>query len=183
MVHDFRERYEFSRDEEQNRAALNWLLDQTPGSLGFEESRRDEDLKGVDYWVSMKNGKRLGVDLKKRDRPYPGDLCIEVCSVYKGPIGSAKKYSRWFDSGKCESVGWSLDYAKITDVVLFSWAPAVGGQPFYWKADFPTFRKIADEHWKKWANQYGLRAAKNRGYSTLCVFPKVEEVNLLFEQY
>ena len=67
MVHDFRERYEFSRDEEQNRAALNWLLDQTPGSLGFEESRRDEDLKGVDYWVSMKNGKRVGVDLKKRD--------------------------------------------------------------------------------------------------------------------
>jgi hypothetical protein len=179
LVHDFNERLKSSKDMSVVKPALDWLLGEIPGALKYYEAETTDDKRGVDYWYQMENGTRAGVDLKKRDRPFPGDVCVEICSVYKGSTGDPMEYLAWYDPNKCEAIGWSVDMDKITDIVLFSWAAGTNMGPHYWKSNFSQFRQIAMKNWEIWASAYGLRGARNRGYVTLCVFPPMAIVEEL----
>ena len=165
---DFAERLAFSEGVELEDAVLARIVDGIPGATGIRRATELEDRSGTDYWIDRVALPPVSVDVKHRDfcpiqRFGSDDACIETTSVYVGPPGSP-----WHDAGR-RKIGWTLDPTKRADLVVYTW-PAETGRRF-WVLYFPHLCRAARQHWREWARDYGERAAQNRGYVTLSVYP------------
>ena len=169
MIHDFLERLHFSEGVELGEGILRHLLDTIPGSVKITRSSRGEDLKGTDYWIVRDNLQPISIDVKHRDfcpieRFGSDDACIETTSVYRGPTNQ-----KWRDEYRLRP-GWTIDQEKRTDLLVYTWPSKSGGRRF-WVLYFPHLCRAAQKNWRAWASQYGEKAAANKGYVTLSVYP------------
>lgn len=122
------------------------------------QARKEEDKSGVDYWVLLGSGKRLGVDVKVRDEDYAkrgsDDIALETWSVVNVKIG------------------WTLDGAKMTDYILWYWSETGRWALF----PFPLLRAVFRLKKDEWMKRYkvsrqstpGIRGG--RGWHSECVF-------------
>ena len=159
-MHDFAERLNFSHGVEIEDGIRRHLLDMIPGAAKLVEATPDEDRRGTDLWVVRRGLPSLSVDFKHRDvcpveKWGSDDACVETCSVYR--------------DGRREKPGWSIDQRKRTDILIYTW-PA-GTARRFWILWFPLFQAAALANWRAWRDEYRERAAQNRGYQTLCVYP------------
>ncbi len=182
MAHEFWERMEFSQGIDLQDSILDRLVEMTPGGLSIRKATPDEDRSGIDYWIDRENGVPIGVDVKNRDRHYSGDVCVEICSVYKGRTGPARAFDEWYDPDLCQSIGWTLDTSKKTDILVNTWRTSEPGRRKYWIVYFPHFQEVSLRNWKTWASQHGVRPARNPGYVTLNTFPEISDVEELIRQ-
>jgi hypothetical protein len=114
-TYGFQERLEFSKGARQasDIDTIKYLLD---GCVEVSEAPKEMDLMGVDYIATLRKGASVYVDAKTRQpgcsRFWRGEpeLAIETWSVMPG--------------GKFQTsigkTGWTLDEAKITDLILYT---------------------------------------------------------------
>lgn len=166
-THDFYERLAFSEGIEITGPLMERIANMVPNAIGIERADENADRNGTDYWILRSHRlPTLSVDVKHRgfcpiERFGSDDACIETTSVYIGQ-------SPWKDSGR-RKVGWTLDYSKRTDFVVYTWPNGEGTR--YWILPFVPLCRAARDNWRVWAAQYGERPAKNNGYLTLSVYP------------
>ena len=80
MTHDFDQDFKFSASNEADalvRRACHRLIEDC---CGVTRATRNEDRRGVDYWVSTPHG-RIGLDLKLRRKDYGASRCAGMDCV------------------------------------------------------------------------------------------------------
>lgn len=162
--YDFRERMAMSEGVNETADISTILLQNIPGALHVTKATKNEDKSGVDWWVSMSSGARLGVDAKVREQDYKAisgkdDLALETWSVVESEV-----------------VGWTRNPAKRTDYVLWLWKDT--GR--YCLIPFAPLCAVFSDNWQTWAQSYQTNRQytswKGSGYHSECVFVPRREV-------
>jgi hypothetical protein len=144
-----------------NKNVLTHLFDMIPGALDLKRAPKQDDKNGTDYWLLRTSGlPPVSIDMKNRDfcpieRFGSDDACIEIVSQYM--------------NGFCWKTGWTLDETKRTDLIIYTW-PHAGGRRF-WVVYFPILCQAATLNWQTWRDRFHMKAAHNRDYDTLSIFP------------
>lgn len=141
------------------------LLREIPGAVDVEQADYADDFCGVDWWVSMPRGDKLGVDCKVRRQDFAlrgeDDLALELWSVVEGKIP-----------------GWSVDKKKRTDYILWLWRET--GR--WCLVPFRMLLAVSLENREKWASTYKTRRQltlnhpRHGDYHSECVFVPRREV-------
>lgn len=168
-LHEFGERLAFSEGIVPGDSVMSAVSRIVPNATGVVRSTEQQDRHGTDFWVERSHGlPAISLDMKNRsfcpiERYGSDDACIETTSVYRGSHGPP-----WDDSGR-EKPGWTVDYRKRTDFIVYTWQKADGVR--FWVVPFVPLCAVARQSWRAWAQSYPERAAKNRGYITLSTYP------------
>lgn len=153
VIHDFRERLEFSQrlsDEGDWTAFYRRLW---PDLL--LTARVDKDSKwqrwGVDRQVLLPGGRQVLIDEKHREKDW-GDILIEEWSVFYGD-GSARN-----------KIGWSLDPDKRCDFVVYAIPSACRA----YLLPFELLRQACLSELNRWKEVPGAypKDSQNAGYLT-----------------
>jgi hypothetical protein len=174
VVHDFRERLNFSEGIELSEGIFEHLFMSIPGAQKIERANTVDDRNGVDYWVRRNGIPPVSVDVKHREfcpikKWGTDDACIETTSVYTGP-----KNGGWLDQHR-KKIGWTLNPNKRTDLILYTW-PAEGQSLRFWILYFPFLCQAARMYWREWAGIHGEKPSLNDGYLTLATYPPRTEI-------
>lgn len=167
-THNFKERLAFSEGIQPGGAVLDAVMQMVPGSLMVERSEVRDDRNGTDFWITRGHSlPPLSIDMKNRgfcpiERFGSDDACIETTSIYRGDGPP------WAEDCR-RKVGWTIDYRKRTDFIVYTW-PAAGGTR-YWIVPFVPLCAAARKYWRDWAVTYRERPAMNEAYLTLSVYP------------
>jgi hypothetical protein len=161
---DFDERLTFSKGS-RGRCDDDTLMTMIPSAVEIRDGNTEEDKRGIDKVVRLSSGRTLAVDLKVRDtgaakwwKTCP-DLALERWSV-KPQNGSQGK------------VGWTLDPAKRTDLVLFLFDPAESTDCYL--VGFHHLRAAFLRCGKEWWGHYKRAPQNTEGrYQSECVFVPV----------
>ena len=179
-IHDFLERLAFSEGIQPGDRLMASLKRMVPNAVDIVKATDAEDRSGTDYWITRTHGlPAVSIDLKSRgfcpmQRFSSDDACIETTSVYRGDGPP------WFDLSR-EKPGWTLDYRKRTDFVVYTWPNPEGTR--FWIVPFVPLCAAARANWRKWAEKYGERSALNRSYKTLSVYPPRAEIAQAMRRY
>ena len=157
---DFNAQLRMSSDATASTDVCAVLLAEIPGAIGVERANDLDDRRGIDYWVTLLNGKRVAVDAKVRSKDRMladgsgDDLALETWSVIEHQV-----------------VGWSRDPMKQTDYVLWLWKDT--GR---WRlVPFLMLCTAFSRRWVTWSKRYGAHTqttARQNGtvYRSECVF-------------
>jgi len=124
-INDFRTDLEYSKqDTEYIDAAYRMRYSSIGG--GVLEIKRASDMnterKGIDTIITLKNGRRILVQEKRRranPRINGSDILIEMCSVCKNYTGKYERSIEWFESqDRCFARGW-INHLQ-SDVISFA---------------------------------------------------------------
>jgi hypothetical protein len=169
MPHNFRERLAFSEGVDVSGDVLSRIAEMVPNATNILRAGEADDRNGTDYWIERTHGlPAISIDVKHRsfcpiERWSSDDACIETTSVYSG------EKEPWEDILRIRR-GWTIDYTKRTDFIVYTWPTLDGGMRF-WTVPFLPLCAASREHWRNWAKQYKERPALNQGYLTLSVYP------------
>jgi hypothetical protein len=138
------------------------------GCERVEHSNTTDDRQGVDYWAYIRSGRALGIDAKARESGASRywtfgepDLALERWSVVP-------------DTARPDGVpGWTIDPAKVTDLVLFTFDPA--DTDLCYLVGLPQLRLAFLRFGKQWRNRYRYAAQTTSsngrsGYRSACLF-------------
>lgn len=144
-VYDFHERLHMSQGVARNKGIADILLVAIPQAIAVQESSLAEDRAGIDWWVTLRNGQRLGIDVKVRSEDYAArgedDLALETLSVVQP-----------------RKIGWTLDTAKRSDRILWWWQDT--GR--WCLLPFPELREVFSVHEHLWADEYRRRITRSK---------------------
>lgn len=138
MKHDFVAKYAYSDTaaiaERTRDIATRDLL-----AVSVTRAEREDDLRGVDFWARLVDGRRVSIDVKLRGYDH-GDVFLEVVSRT--------------EEGK---VGWALNERYITDFVLFLWKTR------YLLVSYPQLRAALKNRLAGYVKRYGTSQATSKG--------------------
>lgn len=160
-VFSFKDQLVISTGTSANPAIGAVLLDVMPGALRAMQALEVNDRQGIDWWLEMKSGERVGIDCKVReDDPKPrfgkDDLALETWSVVEKKI-----------------IGWTLDETKRTDYVLWLWKDTGRWCVVPFRLLVRAFKAKKDE----WCRLYKVARQSTEGrYQSECVFVDRAEV-------
>ena len=172
-VHNFCERLAFSEGIEDGDEVLSAIARMVPNADQVIRASQDDDKQGTDYWITRTHGlPALSIDVKRRsycpiEKFNKDDACIETTSVYRG-AGPP-----WVTERR-EKVGWTLDYSKRTDFIVYTWPNQ--DRTRFWILPFVPLCQAARINWRSWVNTYKEIPAANYNYQTLCVYPSRQEI-------
>lgn len=181
-MHSFSERLTFSEGVGLNADILNHIRAAIPSAAKWEKATVQADKNGTDYWLLREHGlPPLSFDMKNREfcpieRFGKDDACIETCSVFKREQSGDDGYWRQktYVRGKRVAIGWTLNFTKRTDWIVYTW-PQSNGRRF-WIVPFPFLCQAARLRWTSWLSSYPELPAENRGYETLSIYPARTEI-------
>ena len=142
-----------------------------PGLLRIEKTHETDDRNGVDYWVHLLNGDRIGVDNKARTPDWAergrDDLTLEILSDIER-----------------QTPGCTRDVSKHCDYINFFW-PTTGR---WCLLPFRPLLSIFLQHWQEWEQVYKCNTettrAGMRSWRSKCVFvPRRLVIDLIEAQY
>lgn len=170
MIHDFMQKLHESEATARIDKIMQFVADGIPSAAGWKKAEINDDRSGTDYWILRNGLPAISVDMKNRqfcpiDRYRSDDACIETTSVYRGQSGPP-----WEDRGRLK-LGWTIDAAKRTDLIVYTWPTKNSAELRFWILYFPHLCAAATAHWRRWAADYGERPARNAGYTTLSIYP------------
>jgi len=96
---------------------LETLKTMIAGCIGVVKADVTLDRTGIDYIATLRRGREIYIDAKARE---------SGCSRYwhNGPELALETWSMKPGNGHIGKVGWTLDEAKQTELVLFTFDPA-----------------------------------------------------------
>lgn len=171
IQYDFHERLAMSHGVSQSATVESILMANVPGAVAVQKASKTEDKSGVDWFVKIKNGKRLGVDCKIRSVDYANrgkdDLALETWSVIEN-----------------NKVGWTRDSNKQTDYILWLWQDT--GR--WCLIPFHLLCAVFSNRWQEWkqVHKYSQQhtPGNGTGYHSECVFvPRLEVWRAIYEQF
>lgn len=169
--YDFFRQLEMSQGISDGHDIRTLLLDAIPGAVQAEQASNADDRIGIDWWVTLGNGKRLAVDLKVRAEDWANrgkdDLALETWSVVDRQV-----------------VGWTRDASKHCDRVLWVWQDT--GR--WCLIPFPELCDVFQVQWHRWAVSYGTwrqsTTRNGRRYQSECIFvPRKVVWRAIYNQY
>ncbi|MCB2212529.1 hypothetical protein KQI52_10495 [bacterium] len=145
MMSSFRKCLAFSRSKQVTRLVRLALRQKFLTMSRIEPSTPEEDRKGVDFWVVLRDGTRIGIDVKAQ-RNYVGWLALETWSSVEKSV-----------------VGWTLREDVLTEYVLWVWPSKrrfalVPFRPLRtvfrefgrdWYVNHPVSRQFTQADWKR----------------------------------
>jgi hypothetical protein len=177
-MHDFDTSLAWSKTNLQYESDAAAIYDMLEGCVSVTASTKEMDKLGVDYIAELRGGADVLIDAKARrsgasrqsgwsaDDPF---LAIEKWSVMPGG-----KYG--IEKGK---TGWTLDEAKITDMILYTFDPSDSRIRFL--LPFHNLRMAARRFMRHWVSRFGLKTQDNIRYQSQCIFVPASEVILAME--
>lgn len=172
MNYNFCERLAFSKGV-RSVDDLQTIQDILPGCVIVVASSPEQDRRGVDYVAALRGGAEVLIDAKTRERGCSRfwlgepELAIEKWSICPSPSHQRK-------------VGWTLDEAKITDMILYIWDRS--DTDIAYLVGFQTLRIAARQNINEWFSRYVSGRQRNvdeRGnfkYHSEAVFVPASEV-------
>lgn len=154
-VHYFGVKLGMSRGGAVGTVIDDFLLNNLPGAVRITESLPGEDRQGVDKWVELVSGKRVGIDVKigREAFAHYDTLPLETWSVMEKGI-----------------MGWTLDPNKWTDYVLWHW---INTRKFV-LVPFLMLQKVFSDNAEEWKQQYRVAQqytpSISGGWHSECVF-------------
>lgn len=172
MEHDFYEDLKMSYESCQLETDQETLKQYFENTISVEKTKPAVDKTGIDYYVKLQNGKKIGVDVKTRRQGVSRywtsepDLTIEKWSQFWG--GNYDKRNKW---------GWTVDTEKQCDYIMYKFDKSDCDKVFIYP--FHQLAKAANRNGPKWEATYGLKSVdqSSAGYVTKCVFVPVSEVS------
>jgi len=160
ITHEFGAQLEYSmelRDEESWIEFYRRLWPKDFVKAELVVGACDLQRHGVDRVITLKSGKRVLVDEKKRRHDY-GDLLLEFFSVcdYDEETKKVTRYTR---------AGWAVDGSKITDYVVY----AIPTASKAYVLPYDLLRMATRARFNTWRGnrKWYPKAAKNNGYWTV----------------
>jgi hypothetical protein len=169
MTYSFDERLMFSKGARQG-SDLETIAAILDGCVSVSVASVEMDKLGVDYIATLRKGAQVLIDAKTREkgcsRYWRGqpELAIEIWSVMPGG-----KYGL-----TCGKTGWTLDEAKITDAILYTFDPSDSETVFL--LPFQHLRLAARRNVNRWASRYKVDIQDNRSWESQAVFVPASEV-------
>jgi hypothetical protein len=165
-VYYFEEQLVISTGTAANRTIGLILKDVFPGTHRVMHSLEVHDKKGVDWWLEMDSGERIGVDCK----------ILNEDPTHK--FGDNLPLETWSVVGK--KVGWTLDHEKITDYVFWFWKDTGRWCYLPFQPLLIAFTAKKDE----WVKEFRVAQQNTENkYKSECVFvPRVEIWREIYRQ-
>lgn len=156
---NFQDQIKMSEGVSNKKDIKEIILSRFPTAIQVEKATTSDDKSGTDYWVTIKSGQKLSIDVKVRkkdyskDNPNKDDLALEVWSVIN------------------RRVGWTRDTEKRTDYILWIWLDT--GR--WMLIPFPVLCDIFVKNWEGWCKKYyaPIQETKNpngSSWKSQCVF-------------
>lgn len=151
------------------------LLD---GCVTVTSSTTELDKMGVDYIATLRGGADVYIDAKTRDKGCSRfwkngepELAIELWSVMPGgkfnmPRGRAK-------------AGWTIDEAKITDLVLYTFSNSDCKTAFLFP--FQSLRMASRRMIKHWMQRFKVDIQTSGNWQSQAVFVPASEVMMAIQ--
>jgi len=132
-----------------------WAIQQLlPHCESARQSTKEDDLAGIDYLAKLRNGRDVPVDAKYRKRG------ASKYWKYSEPELALERYSVVPDSTKGHGegkIGWTLDPAKLTEYVLFTFHP--DDTPRAFLMPFQSLRAAFLANGEQWLDRYGKKGS------------------------
>ena len=165
-MYDFLERLEWSKGTRLESDALT-IMSMLDGCISVVEAPVELDKKGVDYIATLRRGAEVYIDIKTR---------TTGCSMYWGnvPEVAIELWSVRPSLGNKKKIGWTLDEAKITDMIFYVWDPE--DTPEAYLIPFQSLRVAARRNIMKWLNTYKVDIQNSGSWESEAVFVPVDVV-------
>lgn len=142
---------------EQSVSIEDYLLKNIPLAVSVERANKADDKNGIDWWVTLISGRKLGIDVKVREVDWSkkgsDDLALETWSVMEKQI-----------------IGWTRNPDKQTDYIVWLWKDT--GRLVI--IQFPWLCSFFMTHWEAWRKKYKTRVQRtvnnSSQYHSECVF-------------
>jgi len=155
--YDFSDRMAMSHGVSMHASIEQVLLHNVPGARAVAKAERDDERRGVDYWVTCDGAVRIAIDLKARSDDYSlrgeDDLALEVWSVKEKSIA-----------------GWTLQSDKRTDYILWYWKDTGRWCLVPFKMLVAVFVLHRDEWLSRFKHREQTTPSGNGGWTSECVF-------------
>lgn len=166
MTYVFSEMLAVSKGQRKHTdtATIQSMLD---GCTEVRAATLSLDIRGVDYIARLRGGSDVYIDAKTRQRgcsKYWGaepDLAIELWSVKPTATCQGKP-------------GWTLDEAKLTDLILYTWDPADTVETYL--LPFQLLRVAARRNIRRWMEEYKRDIQDSGQWQSEAVFVPASEV-------
>jgi hypothetical protein len=172
VIYDFQDRLKFSQGARcsTDTETILRLLD---GCASVTENVTEGNDNGIDYIAKLRRGAAVYIDAKTREkgcskywRGGKPELAIELWSVMPGgKYNTPKERAR---------TGWTLDESKVTDMILYTFAPA--DCPTAFLLPFQSLRIAARRGVKEWMRKYKTDIQTSGGWQSQAVFVPAEVV-------
>jgi len=171
MIHVFKDCLDYSMGQrgENDLATIKALL---AGCESCIKSTPELDRLGIDYIATLRRGAPVYVDAKTRK---PG------CARYwtNGPELAIEKWSvmpggRYKTPQNLAKTGWTLDEAKLTDLILYVWHPQDSELAFL--LPFQHLRMTARRYLAEWMRNYKVAQQDSGSWESEAVFVPAESV-------
>jgi len=166
MAYDFSEMLSFSKGACQ-LSDLEIIKSILPGCVDVRPASIKMDKAGVDYIATLRRGTEIFIDAKRRaagcSRYWINngpELAIETWSIMPGG-----KYNMPADKAKA---GWTIDEAKMTDLVLYSWDQSDCDYAFL--LPFQPLRIATRRELKTWEQNYKIDIQDSGSWESRAVF-------------
>lgn len=177
MTYDFQERLAMSQGARKStdESTIMALLD---GCVTVTSSTAELDKKGVDYIATLRGGADVYIDAKTREegcskywKNGEPELAIELWSVMPGG-----KFNMPRERSKA---GWTIDEAKITDMVLYTFSTSDCPTAFLFP--FQSLRIAARRMLKHWMQRFKVDIQTSGNWQSQAVFVPASEVMIAIE--
>jgi hypothetical protein len=159
--------------QESDMAAIKVKLD---GCVNIRPAKDNEDRAGIDYIATIKGGREVYIDLKTR---------TQGCSKYwkararSGEIIPELAIETWSvcPNNRCPNgeIGWTLDYRKKTDLILYRFDPSDYRDPFL--VPFHQLRMAAQRKKDDWKMTCKIDRQRNHSYYSESIFVRADWVS------
>ena len=169
-IADFDADLEFSKSALCLKSDIETIKSMIPRCTGVEKAPEDLDRLGIDYIAHLegKDGCPKYIDVKTRRDKCKGywtlgqpELALETISV----VGSRSR---------TEKIGWTLDTAKQTNLVLFKFHP--DDTEYAYMFSFDQLRIAFELKKEEWKRTFRWSRQPNDGYLSECIFVPVRIV-------
>lgn len=165
MKHDFSEKLAFSKGYRQDNdlEIIRTMLD---GCNLVVKTNDADDRAGVDYIATLRNGARVLIDAKARERGcsrfwHSGpELALEDWSVIPGG-----KYQTPRERAKA---GWTLCEKKPTDLILFTFDPSDSDEVFLFS--YQLLRIAFRRNIGKWRERFKEDTQDSGSWQSHCIY-------------
>lgn len=166
MTYAFAEMLAVSKGQRKSTDAAT-ILALLDGCMAVRSADLALDIRGVDYIARLRGGAEVYIDAKTRQRG---------CSKYWGhePELAIELWSVKPTTTKTGKPGWTLDEAKLTDLVLYTWHPDDCEQAFL--LPFQSLRMAARRNIRRWMAEYKTDVQSSGSWESEAVFVPASEV-------
>ena len=161
-INDFQQKLRYSL-EVQQKFDIAILKNHIPDCVSIEKTDEKTDKQGIDYVATLKNGAKIYIDAKTREkgcsRYWRGEpeLAIETYSVIK----------EW-NGIEIGNTGWTFKTDSDVDYILYTF-PEKDCKEFFF-IPFQLLRKAAIENYHLWKSKFPTKRQANKSYQSEAMF-------------